>query len=566
MPPRPPRAVTRTPRSGSPQLRPDSVHRRKTRAESWAHPKPGDDAWRARQQAGISALMGIATQLTLGVGESATAPVAPVWPPVTRDARQHVSDQPPLLVSPESRGGLRDRLAQFRTDLLVRNSLYLMLSTGVQAAIGFIFWVLMARLFTAADVGRASSLIAASALIAFFALLGLNNTLVRFIPAASDVSALITAAFLTVAGCATIGSLAYVYLTPIVAPPLDFIAHEPALAIGFVLLSAAVTLNLLTDSVFIAFRRAGYTALTDGVIGSTSKIVLGVILAGSGAYGLFAASVGGVAIAALVSVVLIMVTFHWRPSIRNPLRTLRPLLKFTGGNYAANAFNILPVVLIPLIVLDRIGAEPSAYYYVAYQMAYLLYAAVYAVESAFFAEGSQADADWRAIRRRSRHLAITLFVPGSIVMALGAHWILLLFGEKYSEYGTVSLELMALAVIPIAIYNWAATVLRLLGQLRALVFCNAVYSVGICGSAWVLASHGLSAMSASWPAGSAAAAVVTTLAAGYASRKARARHRKAKPSEYAVPGAPAQHPVPRGHPAPSSLLRKVRSPGGTSRY
>ena len=59
------------------------------------------------------------------------------------------------------------------------------------------------------------------------------------------------------------------------------------------LLSSAAAVNVLTDSVFIAHRRAELCALTDGVIGGFGKIIFGLVLAGTGAYGLFSASTGG---------------------------------------------------------------------------------------------------------------------------------------------------------------------------------------------------------------------------------------------------------------------------------
>jgi O-antigen/teichoic acid export membrane protein len=466
--------------------------------------------------------MAIATQMTIGIAEPPTTTILPgrIYPDVTERQPQ----KRPADIS-AGRGNL---LSKLREDHLVRNSLYLMLSSGLQAVLGFTFWVVMARLFSTGDVGKASSLISASGLIAYFALLGLNSTLVRFLPTASDYSSLITAAFLLVTGCAAVISAIYVLLLPLIAPRLVFIYHQPVLAIGFIVLSAGVALNLLTDAVFLAARRANYTALTDGIVGGVSKIVFGVALVGTGAYGLFGASVGGIAAAALVSLLLIMTVLHWHPTLRNPFGALRPVLRFSGANYVANAFNLLPAVVIPLIVLDRLGSQSSAYYYVAYQMASLLYAAIYAVESAFFAEGSQAGADWRAIRRKSRRLAVTIFVPGGIVLALVARWVLLVFGGGYSAHGTVALEVMALAVVPMAIYNWAATVLKLLNRLSTLVLCNAVYALGICCTAWILAPHGLGGVAASWLIGSTGAAVVTTVAAG--SMTHRARHRKARPT------------------------------------
>ena len=121
----------------------------------------------------------------------------------------------------------------------MRNSLYLMLSSGIQAALGFIFWIVMARLFSTGDVGKASSLISATALIAYFSLFGLNSTLVRFLPTTHDKGPLITGAFILVACAGAAIGLGYILLTPIVAPRLAFVEHQPFLVMGFVLLTAA---------------------------------------------------------------------------------------------------------------------------------------------------------------------------------------------------------------------------------------------------------------------------------------------------------------------------------------
>lgn len=479
---------------------------------------------RARQAAGLAGLMALATQVTLGVPESATVtmPSLPAWPELPSPG---VGDERPPRDSDDV--GLGGRLALLRSDHLVRNSLYLMLSSGIQAALGFAFWVVVARLFSTDAVGVAGSLISASTMIALLSLLGLNTTLVRFLPSARNFSELISAAFVVVTGCAAAGGLVYVFLMPVIAPRLRFLQHHLIFVLGFLFLSAAASLNLLTDSVFIATRRAGYCALTDGVVGGLTKIALCVVLAGSGAYGLYTASLGGIAVAAVASIGLITTMLRWRPSLRNLLASLRPLLKFSGANYVSNLFTLLPTAIVPLIVLDRLGAQPAAYYYVAFQMALLLYAAVYAVESSFLAEASQGDTDWRGIRRRSRRLAIILFVPSGIALAVAGRWVLLIFGSTYSDHGAGSLEFLALAVIPIAAYNWALTVLRIAGRLRALVLSNAVYCIAICGSAWVLSTHGLTALSAAWLIGSSIAAIVSTIAASAASRSA-ARHRRLK--------------------------------------
>ena len=521
--------------------------------ETWA--VLGDDTQRARQEAGLAALVEIAMQASLVMSETGPMiiPNMPSLLPhqrVEEQSSQGIDDSSVWDVSRDkSQGRLQPLLARFWTDHLVRNSLYLMLSYGLQAILGFTFWIVMARLFSTEDVGKASSLISATVVIALFALFGLNSTLIRFLPTAPDKGPLITAAFVLVAGAGAAIGLAYIVLTPVFAPRLAFVEDSPILAAGFVLLTAASAVNLLTDSVFIASRRAAFCAFTDGIVGGLSKIVFGFIFVGTGAYGLFCAATGGFAAAALVSFALIITVFHWRPSLKKPFKTLKPMLRFSGANYLSNALITLPNLIVPLVVLDRRGAQAAAYYFVAFQMATLLYTAVYAVEQAFLAEGSQAGADWRAIRGRSRRLAIMLFAPGGVVLALTAHWVLLAFGSRYSQYGTTSLELLAAAVIPIAACNWSWTVLRLSGRLVALVMSSAVYSAAICGVAWLLASHGLTALTAAWPVGATIGAAIAIVLTRMLSSNAAARHRRTTRPEPSSTASPPRKPATVGTPS-----------------
>ena len=459
-------------------------------------------------------------------GATTILPVLPAWPQHLGGQQRGGRDQVvPGDSAPGQRlGPVRSLAARFRADHLVRNSLYLMVSNGIQAAVGFGFWILMARLFTAENVGIASSLISATSLLAFFSLLGLNTTVIRHLPQTRRKSALLTAAFLMVSGVAAVIATGYAMLTPIVAPRLAFVAHSFVLTAGFALLAAATAVNVLTDSVFIAKRRAEFCTITDGIVGGVSKVALGVFLAGSGAYGLYLAAAGGPAMAAVVSVVLIIAILRWRPTLANSLQTIKPLLAFSTANYVANSLNLLPIVVVPLIVLDRLGARSAGYYFVAFQMASLLMTAAAVVEASFMAEGSQAGANWGAIRRRSIVLAVSIFVPGGLIMALAAHWILLAFGSAYSVHATNSLEMLAVAVLPVAACSWSWTWLRLKGRLGALIASTGVYGASICGTAWVLAPHGLTAVSAAWPAGAALAAAVSGILA--ATAKAPARHRR----------------------------------------
>jgi O-antigen/teichoic acid export membrane protein len=486
---------------------------------------PPGQTRRDLQMAGLAMLMSLGTSVTVtgplpvspGPGEVHQRP----WPQV---------GVPPASALPEAapRGFLSALAVRLRTDHLVRNSLYLILSTAVQAGLGFAFWIIAARLFSPVDVGRAGSLISATVIVAFLALLGLNSTFVRFLPIEANRDALMTAGILLVGICGAVIGLGYVLLTPLIAPKLAFVEQNPALAVGFVLLAAAAAVNLLTDSIFIAARKAGYNAVIDGGIGGIAKLVSCFVLVGTGAYGLFCASVGGFAAAALASLVLMMKVVRWRPTLRSARQTLWPLLRFSGANYAGNMLNMLPTLIVPLIVLDRIGASAAAYYFVAFQTVTLLYSGAAAVEQAFLAEGAHDGTVGRELRRRSLRLVMALCVPAWLVLTVAAHWIMLAFGVRYSLHSSDGLMVLAAAAVPLALMNWSLTLLRLAGLLRAVVLSNAVYVAAITAVAWVLAPRGLTAICAAWPIGALFAAVTAGVAAKTTvPRAAHARRRRA---------------------------------------
>src|SRR5262249_53279849 len=137
------------------------------------------------------------------------------WPP--RSGWR--ADVMPGLRSP---AGLRARIGQ---DHMMRNALWLMSNASLQAGLGFGFLVAPARLFSAADVGRAASLISASTILAYLALLGLNNAFGRFLPTAPDRHALVSAGLTAVAASGAVFSACYLLATPLIAPALAFAAR-----------------------------------------------------------------------------------------------------------------------------------------------------------------------------------------------------------------------------------------------------------------------------------------------------------------------------------------------------
>jgi O-antigen/teichoic acid export membrane protein len=426
-----------------------------------------------------------------------------------------------IIISPTGEIRKQSRLSvisKLRKDEMTMNSLYLMLNTGLMASSGFLFWIVTTHLFSTSDVGKGSALISGANLIAQLALLGLNTGMSRFLPAARNRNALISSGVALVAAAGALGAIVYVLLTPLVAPALAFVGKNLLFTIGFAGFTGAIAVNSLTDNVFIALRKAKYTVLVDGVIGGFGKIALAFVVAGAGAYGLFLASSLALVFAAIASLLLILMVLRVRVDLREPLRALKPLLRFSGANYAANIISIVVGLVSSIILLDRLGATSTGYYFVVLQMVQIVYTAGIALEQTFLTEGSRPGADIPALRRRALRLLALFFVVSATFMIVIGRWLLLAFGRSYYQHGYTILIILVLAAGPLSVNYWSVTVLRLAGKLRAIIVISVVGGILSCAGAWFGASYGLTGVAY----GSAGATLITVCIAGVLAREGRA--------------------------------------------
>jgi len=420
---------------------------------------------------------------------------------------------------------VRERTARLLRDPLTRNSLYLMLTTGTMALAGLLFWLVVARLAVQAEVGRASTLISALTTLTYFSLAGMNSTLMRHLAGAADRGRLVSTATWTVVGLGALLAAGYVVLLPALAPELGFVHDDPAVAVAFVVLATGAALNLLTDSVFVAVRAAGWNLLLDGVLLGVVKLALPVLLVGLlglGAFGVFASSAAASTVAAVASLVVVhrRLAMRLRPRVDGAL--LRETWSYSAANYVGNCLNLVPVLAMPLALLRLDGADATAAFFVAFQIVTILNSGSYAVCEAMLAEGAH---DPGALRRTARRAAVVMTavtLPGAAVLVAVAGPALHLFGGGYRADATTSLVVLALGSLAVAFYSWGNYLLKLTGQLHAIVWTNVVYAVSIVGLAVLLAPHGPTGVAWAWGAGNLAAGAV---AVGTLARHLRAGRR-----------------------------------------
>jgi len=405
-----------------------------------------------------------------------------------------------------------------RGDKLLENSFFSLLATAGAAGLGFVFWVIASHTYTPSQVGSATSLISAMSLISYFSLFGFNFSVLRFLPASRNPGRDVDTGLTVVLVAGFLIAVLFVLTVPIFAPELAWLRSSFGPAITFCVVTAFAGANLYTDSIFVALRAAKYNALIDGVLQAGSKILFALPLIVWGAFGLVAASGFAATVAVVCSVFALTRLIGYRPRLRVDRHLVRRMAAFSASTYAASIFNLIPVLVLPFVVLNTLGSSMAGYFFIAFQIANLLYAISFAVSLSLFAEGSYEGVDTRRLMRRSALVLGWTVVPVAVTVAIASEWLLLIFGADYAREAAPALQILCVASIAVASYCWVVTFLKVLGRLLVLIVVNVAYAATIVLSA-VLTTHlGLVWTAVAWLAGN----LVATAIGGVA--LARPRH------------------------------------------
>lgn len=383
-------------------------------------------------------------------------------------------------------------------DELIRGSFFLAVTTGATGALGFAFWLINAQLYTPAQIGEATSLISATVMISYFSLFGLNSTLIRYLPSSTRRNEEVTVALLVVLVVATLLCTGYILLLPVTAPRLQDVVGNLADATLFTVLTALSAVNLCTDSVFIALRRAKYNLYINGFLQGAVKLLLPFFLIGLGGFGIFVGSGIAATFAVTASVLMMYRRLGLRLRLTAAGSVVRRLVRFSAANYVASLFNLIPILVLPMIILNVRGSAETGYFYISFQIANLLNGGAYAVSESLFAEGSYSGAALGRLAKRSAVVLGLLMVPASLILAGVAGLLLSLFGDDYVSQAAGCLSVFALGGIAVTLNSWTGSLLRITDRLWTLMWSNVVYAGSIVGLAILWADRGLTWIALAW--------------------------------------------------------------------
>jgi len=114
-----------------------------------------------------------------------------------------------------------------------------------------------------------------------------------------------------------------------------FLLHKPYFFISFVIMGAIFTVYSIVAQVFIAFRKSGYTLLSQGVIASVLELVLVIVMSAFGVYGIVASQGIGLAMLSRLHFrVFTRIIPHYRPLAVFNCAPTRETISYSFANYA----------------------------------------------------------------------------------------------------------------------------------------------------------------------------------------------------------------------------------------
>lgn len=333
---------------------------------------------------------------------------------------------------------------------LLDNASTLLATTGVTAALGFVYWAVAARCFSQRAVGYGSAAVSAMTLIGTIGMLGMGTVLIGELPRRRGRAGLVSAALIASGLGSLIFGLAFALAAPYISERFAYVTSGPGQAALFVVGVTLTGVSLVFDQATIGLLR-GRLQLSRNIVFAGAKLLAlpaaAIILHNQFGVGILLAWVTGTAVS-LVPVAIRL--WHAGASIlpRPDWAVLRGLGRTALAHNWLNLAISVPQTLMPVLVTVVVSPSANAAFYAAWMISGFLIIVPSHLSTVLFAV---AAGDPQLIARKLRftlRLSLLIGLPGMAMLGIGAHLALSVFGSNYAREATVSLWLLVISYLP----------------------------------------------------------------------------------------------------------------------
>ncbi len=372
----------------------------------------------------------------------------------------------------------RDRVVTVWRERLFQSSAYLMINMVMGAAVGFVFFTVIARIYPPGELGLATTVLSATNSITTIASLGITFAIVRFLGEARDRRALVNTSTVLI-GTATLVVTIVALLVPAFTGKL-YALGGATFVVVFLSGTMASAWHGLAETVFIADRGAREVVWVN-TIGNAARLTLPFVLLPMGAIAVYLATTGAWVVAGVIFAVLLVRNHGHRFRVQFDRGAVRTIGRFSGGSYLSNIVGSLPITLLPIVILTRLGAAASAFWYIAITIAMLLYSLPSVVSQSLMVEGAHRPSERLRLVRHSAAAIALVMLPAIAVVYVAAPLLLSVFGHEYVTGSVTALRLLVLSAVMVSINYVTGTVLYLAKRVFVITLINVVDAVVVLG-------------------------------------------------------------------------------------
>ncbi len=405
---------------------------------------------------------------------------------------------------------LRNVYRHVMTDPLYKNSLFNMASTFMLGGLGFVFWIIIARLYKPENVGIATTLISIMTLLTSFTLLGLNSSLNRYLPKSANKNELVNSSLILVT-LSTLGiTILFLLGLRVFSPQLVFLQSNLFYTVSFAVFVIFCACNSLVDSTFMAFRSASDIFLKNSII-SVLKLVLPFAFIALGAYGIFASTASALTLGVLVGMVILLLKFKIRPSLLVNISLVRETSVYSFANYIVGFMFNMPSLVLPVIILNVLSAKYAAYYYIASMIQNILLIIPLATAQALLTEGAYNEAGLKKHVKKALVTILITLVPATAIIVFGGNVLLQFFGKSYASEAFTFLQLYSISTIFAALILVANAILNVKHQTKWLILSNTFAAILTLWLSYAFISGKLVGIGWGWMLGQAIAGIISLI-------------------------------------------------------
>ena len=352
-------------------------------------------------------------------------------------------------------GEIENRLTSFRKDVasasLYKNIISLVTNSFLASILGFVFVTVTTRIVSTAEVGIYSTIIAVVGLLALLSKFGLDIGLVRYLPRSKDSNSLINSCFIIGIFTSTLLSIVFILGADYWVPSLTYTLSQPIFSFSFI---GTVVLSVLIGfqmNIFVSRRSTKYLIIRDSANNGLKialTIALVMISIQISAVDLFYIHGFALLISLYLGFILLKkVKTDYLAALEIDFSQIKMMVKFSLGTYISSLMGTGAQLALPLLVLNTLGAENTAYFYIAWTLRNLIEVIPGAISTSLFAEGVNCPRDLYYNAKKSIVVSYLIAIPVIIAITVFGSSFLLIFGESYAQNSYYLLVLFAASVL-----------------------------------------------------------------------------------------------------------------------